>query len=104
MIWPAYERSRTVAARLQVRHLMTHTAGLPYCFLNTADPKYTVADKLGMAALPERVGILPAGMDDFAAKLAEVPLADQPGSAHRYGIDARVSLTLRLICGYLLRS
>jgi len=69
-----------------IKHLMTHTAGTPYCFLETENALAAVTDKLGMAASAETLGIPASNMPDVASKLAECPLPSQPGEEFRYGV------------------
>ena len=58
------EDLQTVPAEREatIKHLMTHTAGTPYCFLETDHPLAAVTDKLGLAAVGETVGIPASNM------------------------------------------
>jgi CubicO group peptidase (beta-lactamase class C family) len=73
-----------LAGPITIRHLFTHTSGLSYGFMPDTDP----LDKL-YAALqkPYFKGKQPEGLRPFAAELASLPLAFQPGTQWRYGMN-----------------
>lgn len=75
----------SVVLQATVLHLLTHTAGTPYAFLETDNALAAVTDKLAMGASPETVGIPPSNMPDIWKKLAELPLPSEPGTEFRYG-------------------
>ena len=75
---PTLEDAR---APITVRDLLTHTSGYFYSF--DAPPELvTLQNRADLWAAPN--------LGEFIARLAKVPLADQPGSAFRYGISTDV--------------
>lgn len=72
------------ATRITVRHLLTHTAGLSYGFLEAEDGPYHRADVSdGM----DRVALTLAGNIE---RLGSVPLLFEPGSAWNYSLSIDV--------------
>ena len=66
---------------ITVHQLLTHTAGLFYFF--DAPP--------ALVELQSRADIWTApNFDEFVARVAKVPLADQPGTCFRYGISSDI--------------
>ena len=74
------------AAPMTIKHLLTHTSGLTYGFMNAhpVDAMYRRAQVTGNGTL-----------DDMAAKLAGIPLKFSPGTQWSYGVSTDV-------CGYLV--
>lgn len=71
-------------APMTVRHLMTHTSGLTYGFMqsNVVDKAYRTAE----AELPATG----ATIADWVRKVADLPLICQPGSAWNYSVSTDV--------------
>ena len=66
---------------ITVHQLLTHTAGLFYFF--DAPP--------ALVELQNRADLWHApNLEEFAARVAKVPLADQPGTCFRYGISSDI--------------
>ena len=72
-------------APLAIKHLLTHTSGLTYGFMNQhpVDAMYRAAD------------VTSGTLDDMAEKLAAIPLKFSPGTRWSYGVSTDV-------CGYLV--
>ena len=72
-------------APLAIKHLLTHTSGLTYGFMNQhpVDAMYRAADVTG------------GTLEDMAEKLAAIPLKFSPGTRWSYGVSTDV-------CGYLV--
>ena len=73
-------------APMTIKHLLTHTSGLTYGFMNAhpVDAMYRSAQVTGDGTLK-----------DMVAKLAGIPLKFSPGSQWSYGVSTDV-------CGYLV--
>lgn len=71
-------------ASIKVRHLMNHTAGLDYCFLEKSDGPYIKAGVSDGLDFPGR------SMQENLARIASVPLLFQPGSDWRYSVSSDV--------------
>ena len=73
------------AAPMTIKHLLTHTSGLTYGFMNQhpVDALYRHAD------------VNEGTLEQMAAKLAELPLKFSPGTRWNYGLSTDV-------CGYLV--
>ncbi len=80
---PVLENARTP---IIFRHLFTHTSGLSYGSL-PEDP----LDATYMQALYPPGGQMAASIQEFAACLAPLPLAFQPGTRFRYGFNLDLS-------------
>ena len=79
---------------MTVQHLLTHTAGLSYGF-NPNDP----VDKLYNEAAPLRA----KDLDEFAEKLATLPLKFEPGTQWHYSVSVDVlGLVIERISGQTL--
>ena len=61
---------------ITIRHLLTHTAGLPNSYVGLTKPEY---DKITAARKPEDT------VGDFTKQLAKLPLNFQPGTSWEYG-------------------
>jgi CubicO group peptidase (beta-lactamase class C family) len=61
---------------ITIRHLLTHTAGLPNTYVGPTKPEF---DKLVAARKPDDT------VGDFTRKLATMPLNFQPGTSWEYG-------------------
>src|SRR4051812_5024824 len=89
---PAGPLDDTVAAErpITVRHLLTNTAGLG--FVPQAGP---LQDAIGARGLAP--GALPPSLspDEYLARVGELPLAGQPGSAWNYSSDVLSVLLAR---------
>ncbi len=74
------------AAPMTIKHLLTHTSGLTYGFMNEhpVDALYRRARVTGTGTL-----------NDMVAKLAGIPLKFSPGTQWNYGVSTDV-------CGYLV--
>jgi len=72
-------------APLAIKHLLTHTSGLTYGFMNQhpVDAMYRAADVTG------------GTLEDMAEKLAAIPLKFSPSARWSYGVSTDV-------CGYLV--
>lgn len=89
--------SRPAAGPITVRHLLTHTAGLGYSIISTG-PLLREYQQLGL--LPFAVGSVqipgeipapgaensPSSLEEFANRLASVPLIADPGSKWSYSV------------------
>ena len=67
-----------------VRHLLTHTSGLSYGFLEGPDHPY---HRLGVSDGIDEAGI---SLDENVDRLAKAPLSYRPGSAWRYSLSMDV--------------
>jgi len=76
----------TPASPMTVKHLLTHTSGLTYGFMNEhpVDAMYRGAEVTGNGTLA-----------DMVDKLSRIPLKFSPGSQWNYGVSTDV-------CGYLV--
>src|SRR5258706_2252356 len=61
---------------ITIRHLLTHTAGLPNTYVGLTKPEY---EKLVAARKPDDT------VGDFTEQLAKLPLNFQPGTSWEYG-------------------
>lgn len=87
--------ARPVANPMTVRHLLTHTSGLSYTITgdNAVQQAYRRA-----GIFPFTGHLAPAGidgprvrdLDEMAARLADIPLVAEPGSAYNYSISLDV--------------
>ncbi|RZJ85584.1 MAG: class A beta-lactamase-related serine hydrolase [Massilia sp.] len=68
---------------ITIRDLLTHTSGYYYDESWSADP-------LPMAVMQRARLWEAANLDDFIARLAAVPLSEQPGTRFRYGISTDI--------------
>jgi len=69
------------AGSMTIRHLLTHTSGLAY-----PDPEWS-----GVSNIYADAGIWNAGsLEEFASRIASLPLAAQPGTAWNYGVSMDV--------------
>lgn len=77
------EASQTEALKrpITIKHLLTHTSGLPYDFTAEA----------GLAKLWGSVDLWSGpGLADFISKVSKLPLKHQPGDAYTYGVNMDV--------------
>ena len=72
-------------APMTIKHLLTHTSGLTYGFMNQHP----------VDALYRRADVNSGTLEEMAAKLAELPLKFSPGTRWNYGLSTDV-------CGYLV--
>lgn len=84
--------SRPAARPITVRHLLTHTAGLGYSIVTTG-PLKAEYERLGIlpgAVEPrteaQAVTVRPKSLEEFANRLATLPLIADPGSEWSYSI------------------
>ncbi len=84
--------SRPAARPITVRHLMTHTAGLGYSIVTTG-PLKAEYERLGIvpgAIEPkteaQAVTVRPKSLEEFANRLATLPLIADPGTKWSYSI------------------
>ncbi|SJZ90227.1 CubicO group peptidase, beta-lactamase class C family [Enhydrobacter aerosaccus] len=71
-------------ATIRVRHLLTHTAGLTYSFLEPEDGPY---HRAGVSDGMDRV---PHGLEENLRRIASVPLLFEPGTAWNYSLATDV--------------
>jgi CubicO group peptidase (beta-lactamase class C family) len=76
-----YELAR-LERPITVRHLLTHTAGFSYGF----EPDDPVASFYQAAELLNRSLTISPALPDLIKRLAQIPLAFQPGTAWRYSV------------------
>ena len=85
-VWCGGELSNTQSQEslMTVRHLMTHTSGLTYGFMqsNVVDAAYREAD----LEIPGGGGTL----EDIVERIAEIPLICQPGTQWNYSVSTDV--------------
>jgi CubicO group peptidase (beta-lactamase class C family) len=80
-----------VATAITIRHLLTHTAGLTY-HINGDGPLQRRYRENGLFAQGRAYwpspgdGPMPASLDEFAARLARLPLAAEPGTRWEYSV------------------
>ena len=79
---------------ITIRHLLTHTAGLPYAF-NAAwfpnDPLYRQIDSLYQeAGISDGLRETEGTIGEMVKRLARLPLSKQPGEAFEYGMATDV--------------
>ena len=67
---------------ITIEHLLTHTSGLTYGLFgdSAVDRLYTAANPLGLAE----------GLDDFARRVAELPLLASPGTRWNYSVSTDI--------------
>ncbi|RYD51240.1 MAG: class A beta-lactamase-related serine hydrolase [Sphingomonadales bacterium] len=89
--------SRPATTQITVRHLLTHTAGLGYILPGNTGPLIDEYNRLGIN--PAQVNMAleartrptrPASLEDFANKVASLPLLTEPGSKWSYSIGLDV--------------
>lgn len=73
---------------ITVRHLLTHTGGLTYGFLEGPDHPY---HRLGVSDGMDRASI---SLDENVDRLAKAPLSYRPGSSWRYSLSMDVLCAL----------
>ena len=85
--------SRPAATQITVRHLLTHTAGLGYVLPGNTGPLIDEYNRLGInpaqisAALETNMrAARPASLEEFANRLATLPLLSEPGAKWSYSI------------------
>jgi CubicO group peptidase (beta-lactamase class C family) len=80
----AGEALATVPAKrpVTIRHLLTHTSGISYGVFDSTDPRLKEAYKRAGVIGPRHGTI-----GDLVGRLAEVPLAHQPGEGWTYGFS-----------------
>jgi len=66
-----------------IHHLLTHTSGIPYAFMN---PRVNGAMLL-KNNIPDLTSHTAITMEEVADKLAEIPLLHQPGEKMTYGLN-----------------
>ncbi|WP_296317306.1 serine hydrolase domain-containing protein [Winogradskyella sp. UBA3174] len=69
-----------------IRHLLTHTAGVPYGFMN---PRVNGAI-LAKNNIPDLSTYLPMTIEQTCSKLGNLPLMHQPGEKWMYGLNTDV--------------
>lgn len=77
-----------VGDTMTIQHLLTHTSGLTYGFLND-HPVDHMYDELGVETSKD--------LDEMIEKLSTLPLVNAPGSRWRYSVATDV-------CGYLVQT
>jgi CubicO group peptidase (beta-lactamase class C family) len=88
--------SRPATTPITVRHLLTHTAGLGYTII-TKGPLLKEYERLGInpaslnAALePQMAAARPKSLEEFANRVATLPLIAEPGTVWSYSIGLDV--------------
>ncbi|MBY8828866.1 beta-lactamase family protein [Hephaestia sp. CMS5P-6] len=84
--------SRPATHWITVRELLTHTSGLTYQFFGTAPifQDYARLGLLGGRVGPEASKAQPATLEQFADRVATVPLLSEPGTEWHYSISLDV--------------
>lgn len=67
---------------ITVRHLLTHTSGLIYGFLDSTGPIGKQYNDAGIWAIPT--------LEEFSEKIATLPLADHPGTRYHYSVSTDI--------------
>ncbi len=85
----ATEATDVVAARepIRMRHLLSHSAGLSYGFIEPG----SVIDKSYIAAKINALGGEEPTLEELCAKIAALPLAYEPGTSWRYSFATDVA-------------
>jgi CubicO group peptidase (beta-lactamase class C family) len=105
--------SRPATKTITIRHLLTHTSGLAYWTpLSGADALPAAYRKRGITAgnygaRLNRPGHRPQakGLEDMINRVAELPLAAEPGTVYRYSIGLDVmGLVIERVSGKSLES
>ena len=84
--------SRPVRTTMTMRHLLTHTSGLSYWIPSRSDLLATTYRERGITpgdySSPRRPGFGPQvkSLSEMVARLAELPLATDPGTAYQYSV------------------
>lgn len=82
-------KTRELTEPMTIKHLMTHTSGLTYGFMQTHPVDALYRDRQ-VGGGPERT------LDDMIESLADIPLVFEPGSRWHYSVATDV-------CGYLVQ-
>lgn len=69
-----------------IRQLLTHTAGIPYGFVNP--PVYGAI--LAKNNIPDLSTYLPMTIEETVSKMGDLPLAHEPGEKWQYGLNTDV--------------
>ncbi len=69
-----------------IKHLLTHTAGVPYGFVNP--PVHGAI--LAKHGVPDLATHLPMTIEETASKLGDLPLVHEPGAKWLYGLNTDV--------------
>ncbi len=69
-----------------IHHLLTHTAGIPYGFVNP--PVHGAL--LAKIEVPELTSIADLTIEEISTRLASIPLVHQPGERWMYGLNTDV--------------
>jgi CubicO group peptidase (beta-lactamase class C family) len=80
--WTSTSANRTPT----VRHLLTHTAGIPYSFTNPQVAGLILAKN----NIPDLTTYLPITIEETASQLGNLPLIHQPGEKWMYGLNTDV--------------
>jgi CubicO group peptidase (beta-lactamase class C family) len=73
---------RTLEREITIQHLLTHTAGFGYGF----EPDDPLAEAYQAAGFFNQLSMLQMPLPELARRLADLPLADQPGERVRYSL------------------
>jgi CubicO group peptidase (beta-lactamase class C family) len=90
--------ARPATATMTMRHLLTHTSGLGYWTPLSATDAITTAYRArgltpgnyGARLSRPGFGAQAVGLDEMVARLAELPLFSEPGTAYRYAVGLDV--------------
>jgi len=80
------EQTEAARSPVSIRHLLSHSAGFSYSFI---EPE-SVLDAAYLGNGLDVIGGFRGNLEDLMLKLAEFPLAFQPGTGFRYGLSTDI--------------